>query len=185
MDTTDSLPFKQQLKHIEAFVFDNDGVFTNGTVFLMPGGEQVRTASTRDGYAVQHATKCGLRIAMISGGRSEEVVRRMNGLGVTEVIMGASEKLGEFEKLCQRWGLEPEQICYMGDDIPDYEVMRHVGLPVCPMDAAHEISEFAQYISPRKGGEGCVRDVIEKVLRLHDYWLDYDRQHHATETELE
>ena len=176
MDTTDSLPFKQQLKHIEAFVFDNDGVFTNGTVFLMPGGEQVRTASTRDGYAVQHATKCGLRIAMISGGRSEEVVRRMNGLGVTEVIMGASEKLGEFEKLCQRWGLKPEQICYMGDDIPDLPVLAAAGLACCPQDAAPEVRSASNYVSPVPGGAGCVRDVLEQAMKVKGLWMN-DRAH--------
>ena len=98
----------------------------------MPGGEQVRTASTRDGYAVQHAAKCGVKLAMISGGRSEEVVSRMNGLGVTEVIMGAAEKLGEFESLCERWGVKPEQVCYMGDDIPDIPVSNAAGLACCP-----------------------------------------------------
>ena len=92
MDTSPSPHFKQRLDKIEAFVFDNDGVFTNGTVYLMPGGEQVRTASTRDGYAVQHAAKCGVKMAMITGGRSDEVIRRMNGLGVTEVITGAAIK---------------------------------------------------------------------------------------------
>ena len=176
MDTTDSLPFKQQLKHIEAFVFDNDGVFTNGTVFLMPGGEQVRTASTRDGYAVQHATKCGMRIAMISGGRSEEVVRRMNGLGVTEVIMGASEKLGEFKQLCQRWGLEPEQICYMGDDIPDLPVLAAAGLACCPQDAAPEVRSASKYVSPIPGGAGCVRDVLEQAMKVKGLWMN-DRAH--------
>lgn len=176
MDTTDSLPFKQQLKHIEAFVFDNDGVFTNGTVFLMPGGEQVRTASTRDGYAVQHATKCGMRIAMISGGRSEEVVRRMNGLGVTEVIMGASEKLAEFKQLCQRWGLKPEQICYMGDDIPDLPVLAAAGLACCPQDAAPEVRSASKYVSPIPGGAGCVRDVLEQAMKVKGLWMN-DRAH--------
>ena len=172
MGTTDSLPFKQQLKHIEAFVFDNDGVFTNGTVFLMPGGEQVRTASTRDGYAVQHATKCGMRIAMISGGHSKEVVRRMNGLGVTEVIMGASEKLGEFEKLCQRWGLGPEQVCYMGDDIPDLPVLAAAGLACCPHDAAPEVRSASNYVSPVPGGAGCVRDVLEQAMKVKGLWMN-------------
>ena len=176
MDTPHSLPFKQRLAHIEAFVFDNDGVFTNGTVFLMPGGEQVRTASTRDGYAVQHAVKCGLRIAMISGGHSQEVVRRMNGLGVTEVIMGASLKLGAFEALCERWSIQPEQVCYMGDDIPDLPVLAAAGLACCPHDAAPEVRTACEYVSPIAGGAGCVRDVLEQAMKVKGLWMN-DRAH--------
>ena len=172
MATTDSPPFKQRLAKIEGFVFDNDGVFTNGTVYLMPGGEQVRTASTRDGYAVQHAVKCGMRIAMITGGYSDEVVNRMNGLGVTEVITGASLKLGEFEQLCTRWGLNPDQVCYMGDDIPDLPVLQAAGLACCPHDAAPEIRAVCDYVSPISGGEGCVRDVLEQAMKLKGLWMN-------------
>ena len=176
MDTTPSRPFKQRLQQIEAFVFDNDGVFTNGTVFLMPGGEQVRTASTRDGYAVQHAAKCGVRIAMISGGRNQEVVRRMNGLGVTEVIMGASEKLGSFESLCSRWGLQADQVCYMGDDIPDIPVLQAAGLACCPNDAVPEVRALSDYVSPMPGGTGCVRDILEQAMKVKGLWMN-DRAH--------
>lgn len=172
MDTPHSHPFKRRLKDIEAFVFDNDGVFTDGTVYLMPGGEQVRTASTRDGYAVQHAVKCGLRIAMISGGTSEEVRNRMNGLGVEEVIMGASLKRGAFEDLCSRWNVAPEKVCYMGDDIPDLEVMGLAGLACCPHDAAPEIRAISDYVSPFAGGTGCVRDVLEQAMKLKGLWMN-------------
>lgn len=171
MDTPRS-PFKARLKDIEAFVFDNDGVFTDGTVYLMPGGEQVRTASTRDGYAVQHAVKCGVRLAMISGGTSEEVVRRMNGLGMTEVIMGASLKLGEFEALCTRWSLSPDRVCYMGDDIPDLPVLKAAGLSCCPFDAAPEVRAEVDYVSPVHGGKGCVRDVLEQFMKLKGLWMN-------------
>lgn len=176
MDTPHSLHFKQRLADIEAFVFDNDGVFTNGTVYLMPGGEQVRTASTRDGYAVQHAVKCGLRIAMITGGRSEEVVQRMNGLGVTEVISGASLKIGEFEALCRRWNVDPTQVCYMGDDIPDLPVLEAAGLACCPQDAVPEVRSVCDYVSPVKGGEGCVRDILEQAMKVKGLWMN-DRAH--------
>ena len=172
MDTPHSLPFKQRLAHIEAFVFDNDGVFTNGTVYLMPGGEQVRTASTRDGYAVQHAVKCGVRIAMITGGRSDEGIRRMNGLGVTEVITGAALKMGEFQSLCDRWKVEPSKVCYMGDDIPDIPVLKAAGLACCPQDAAPEIRSICDYISPVNGGEGCVRDVLEQAMKVKGLWMN-------------
>ena len=172
MDTQNSLPFKQRLAGIEAFVFDNDGVFTNGTVYLMPGGEQVRTASTRDGYAVQHAVKCGVRIAMITGGKSDEVVRRMNGLGVTEVITGAAVKIGAFESLCERWDVDPANVCYMGDDIPDLPVLQAVGLACCPHDAAPEIRSVCDYVSPIHGGEGCVRDILEQAMKVKGLWMN-------------
>ena len=172
MDTTPSPHFKQRLAEIEAFVFDNDGVFTNGTVYLMPGGEQVRTASTRDGYAVQHAVKCGMRIAMITGGRSEEVIRRMNGLGVTKVITGAAVKLGELETLCDRWDISLDKVCYMGDDIPDLPVLEAVGLSCCPQDAAPEVRAVCDYISPGRGGEGCVRDILEQAMKVNGFWMN-------------
>ena len=172
MDTTSSRPFKQGLQQIEAFVFDNDGVFTNGTVFLMPGGEQVRTASTRDGYAVQHAAKCGVRLAMISGGRSAEVVRRMNSLGVTEVIMGAAEKRGSCESQCARWNLQAEQVCYMRDDIPDIPVLKAAGMACCPHDAVPEVRAVSDYVSPLPGGAGCVRDILEQAMKVKGLWMN-------------
>jgi 3-deoxy-D-manno-octulosonate 8-phosphate phosphatase (KDO 8-P phosphatase) len=109
---------------------------------------------------------------MISGGSSEEVVRRMNGLGVTEVIMGASEKEGQFEQLCQRWGLEPELVCYMGDDIPDIPVLKAAGLACCPNDAAPEVRGVSHYVSPVPGGEGCVRDVLEQAMKVKGLWMN-------------
>ena len=172
MDTPNSPQFKQRLADIEAFVFDNDGVFTNGTVYLMPGGEQVRTASTRDGYAVQHAAKCGVKLAMITGGRSEEVIRRMNGLGVTEVITGAALKLGEFQGLCEKWGITPEKVCYMGDDIPDLPVLEAAGIACCPNDAVPEVRAVCDYVSPIRGGEGCVRDVLEQAMKVKGLWMN-------------
>lgn len=172
MDTSPSPHFKQRLAKIEAFVFDNDGVFTNGTVYLMPGGEQVRTASTRDGYAVQHAAKCGVKMAMITGGKSDEVIRRMNGLGVTEVITGAAIKITELEDLCARWGISLDQVCYMGDDIPDIPVLKASGLACCPHDAVPEVRAVCDYISPINGGYGCVRDILEQAMKVKGLWMN-------------
>ncbi len=162
--------FKVRLNRIKAFAFDVDGVFTNGQVYLMPGNEFVRSVHIKDGYAVQHCIKMGYPIAIISGGNSGEVVRRFKKLGVTDIYMGSSNKLEQFEDFRIKYGLEYEELLYMGDDIPDYEIMQKVGVPTCPSDAAAEIKEMSIYISDKGGGYGCVRDVIEQVLRLHDKW---------------
>lgn len=166
--------YKEQLKHITTLIFDVDGVFTDSSVLLLPDGEQVRIMSSKDGYAVQLAVKKGIRIAVISGGRSEAVRMRMNGLGVQDVFLHASNKVIIFKEYSQKHQLSPDEILYMGDDIPDYQVMKHVGLPTCPKDAAPEIREISRYISHKNGGEGCVRDIIEQVLRAQDKWFDDD-----------
>ncbi len=159
------------LKGIKAFAFDVDGVFTDGQVYLFPGAEFVRAVDIKDGYAVQHAIKMGFPLGIISGGKSDEVVKRFQKLGVTDIYMDSSNKLESYENFRRKHGLDHADILYMGDDLPDFEVMDLVGLPTCPLDAAHEIKEKAAYISDKPGGHGCVRDVIEKVLRLHDKWL--------------
>lgn len=164
--------YKAKLKTINTFCFDVDGVFTSGIVFLTADGEQVRTANVRDGYAVQLAVKKGLRIAIISGGKSEAVRARFESLGVTEVYMGSAKKIDVFKSFLEKNNILPEEVCYMGDDIPDYTVMSHCGLAVCPADAAQEIRSIAHYISPKQGGEGCVRDVLEQALKLKSMWMD-------------
>jgi 3-deoxy-D-manno-octulosonate 8-phosphate phosphatase (KDO 8-P phosphatase) len=166
--------YKELLKDINTFIFDVDGVFTNSVVYLMPGGAQVRTANVRDGYAVQLAVKKGYRIAIITGGNSPEVKQRFEGLGVQDVFLGSSNKVEVFEKYVREHDLKKENICYMGDDIPDWKVMHLVGLPACPADAASEIKSFCNYISPKNGGEGCVRDMIEQTLRAQGKWFDQD-----------
>ena len=143
----------------------------------MPGGAQVRTANVRDGYAVQLAVKKGYRIAIISGGTSHEVRQRFEGLGVYDVFLGSSDKVAVFNAYVEKYQLSTENICYMGDDIPDWKVMHQVGLPSCPADAAPEIKSFCQYISPKNGGEGCVRDIIEQTLREQGKWFDDDAHH--------
>ncbi len=155
---------------IRTFVFDVDGVLTDGGVWVMEDGQQVRRMNTRDGYALQLAVKRGYNVAIISGGNSPAARMRLNKLGVTEVHMGIEDKLAVLTEYMTRHNLDPATVLYMGDDIPDYRPMEAVGLASCPADACTEILRISSYISPVKGGEGCARDVIEKVLKLNDHW---------------
>jgi len=155
---------------IDTFVFDMDGVLTDGTVLVLDNGLQARRMSIRDGFALQLAVKQGYRVLIISGANSEPVRERLKGLGITDVFMGVKNKSEVLNQFQQRNKLEKESILYLGDDLPDLDVMQQVGLPCCPADAAIEIREIAAYVSPHKGGEGCVRDVLEKVMRLHNKW---------------
>ncbi len=160
------------LKKIKALLFDVDGVLSRTTVPMAPTGEPLRTVNTKDGYALQLAVKCGLHVAVITGARNESLKIRYKGLGINDVYIGASVKKDCLDELICMYELEPEEILYMGDDIPDYEVMQSVGLPVCPADAAVEIKQLAKYISPIPGGDGCVRDVVEQVLRANGKWME-------------
>jgi 3-deoxy-D-manno-octulosonate 8-phosphate phosphatase (KDO 8-P phosphatase) len=162
-------------KPITTFVFDVDGVLTDGTVQLLPNGEQSRRMNIKDGYALQLAVKKGYRIAIISGGRSESVVSRLQGLGIKDIYTGITDKQEKLEDYVFENDLQWEQVIFMGDDIPDYRAMQLVGLPVCPADAVPEIKSISRYISPVNGGHGCVREVIEKVLKLNGHWtIDED-----------
>lgn len=165
---------KEKLRSISAFMLDVDGVLTDGMVITLPDGDQVRRMNIKDGYALQHAVKKGYHISIISGGTSESVRKRLNTLGIEEVNLGCKNKIEVFEQLQSKFGLKAEEILYMGDDIPDYKVMQRVGFAACPNDAAEEIKSIAHYISPKKGGEGCVRDLIQQVLRLQGKWFDED-----------
>ncbi len=160
------------LTKIRGLAFDVDGVLSCNKVVLNEGNAQpVRTANIKDGYALQLAAKSGLELAVITGGRSEAVRTRYVGLGFKSVFMGVSVKITCFEDWLEESGLKPEEVLYMGDDVPDYEVMKLCGCPCCPADAAHEIKEIALYVSDRAGGEGCVRDVVEQVLRAQGKWM--------------
>jgi 3-deoxy-D-manno-octulosonate 8-phosphate phosphatase (KDO 8-P phosphatase) len=163
---------KKQLNQIKAFAFDVDGVFTNGIVILHPRGEFIRMMNIKDGFAVQHCVKMGYPVAIISGGYSRMVVKRFKYLGVKDIFMKSGNKIPAFHEFCSRHKLKSANILYMGDDLPDLEVMKLAGFSACPADAAAEIKEISTYVSFRKGGEGCVRDVIEQVLRLHDKWMN-------------
>jgi 3-deoxy-D-manno-octulosonate 8-phosphate phosphatase (KDO 8-P phosphatase) len=160
----------QLFKPITTFVFDVDGVLTDGSLLVFDNGEQVRRMNTKDGYALQLAIKKGYRIAVISGGLAEGVRIRLNKLGVLDVFMQVENKKEKLGIYLQEHGLKWEEVLFMGDDIPDYAAMRAAGLSCAPADAASSIRYIARYISPVKGGEGCARDVIEKVLKLNDHW---------------
>jgi 3-deoxy-D-manno-octulosonate 8-phosphate phosphatase (KDO 8-P phosphatase) len=158
------------LKGITTFVFDVDGVLTNGTILIMPNGLMARKMNIKDGYALQLAIRKGYHVAVISGGNSPEVKERMQLLGVQDVYMRITDKKTCLEEYMLVNNLRREEVLFMGDDIPDYEVMLHAGVACSPADAAQEILSIAHYISPLKGGKGCARDVIEKVMRLRGDW---------------
>jgi 3-deoxy-D-manno-octulosonate 8-phosphate phosphatase (KDO 8-P phosphatase) len=163
---------KKILSLVKGFVFDVDGVFTNGSVMLHPGGEFIRMMNIKDGFAVQHAVKMGYPIAIITGGFSKMVKKRFISLGVKDIYMKCASKTNAFELFMTKHQLVPGDIMYMGDDLPDYEVMKKVGFPACPADAAEEIKQISLYVSHKKGGEGCVRDIIEQVMRLQGKWMN-------------
>ena len=163
--------FLTKLKEITTFVFDVDGVLTDGSVFVTDDGLQSRAFNIKDGYALQLAVKCGYNIVTVSGSRSKAQLHRLNSLGVKDVYMGIHTKKTKLKLYLEEKHISPETVLYMGDDIPDMEVMQYVGLPVCPADAVEEIKAVSKYVSPYAGGRGCVRDVIEKVLKIHGKWL--------------
>ena len=160
----------ERFKKITTFIFDVDGVMTDGSINIFPGLEYIRTMNTKDGYVLQLAIKKGYRVAVITGGNVPPVVERMNSLGITDVFHQVKNKIEVYKLYINKSGLREEEVLYMGDDIPDYEVMQAVGLACCPADAVQEIRSISHYISPLPGGKGCVRDVIEKVLKLNGHW---------------
>lgn len=175
------MEFKDKLNAIKAFVLDVDGVLTDGSVILHESGEQVRRMNIKDGYALQLAVKKAYGVAVISGGRSEAVRTRFKALGVEDVYLGAANKLHVFENYMRGKSYTTEDILYMGDDIPDYDIMRRVGLPCCPADAAEQIRAVALYISKAKGGNACVREVIELVMKQQGNWFEPDEAGNAHE----
>lgn len=164
--------FKEKLAHIRCFIFDVDGVLTNGQLLIMPDGELLRSMNIKDGYAMQLAVKKGYKIAIISGGKSEGVPQRLQRLGITDIYMQTKDKVAVFNQLLLEWNLENSQTCYMGDDVPDVEVMQLAGIASCPADACTEVKQVAIYQSIFAGGQGCVRDIIEQTLRLQQTWFD-------------
>lgn len=160
------------LTKIRAIFFDVDGVLSCETITQHPNGEPMRTVNIKDGYAMQFAVKCGLKLAIISGGKTEAVRIRYEALGLQDVILGAAVKIKTYNELKEKYDLKDEEILYMGDDIPDYEVMSVCGLPCCPADAAPEIKAVSKYISHKNGGMGCGRDVVEQVLKAQGLWMN-------------
>jgi 3-deoxy-D-manno-octulosonate 8-phosphate phosphatase (KDO 8-P phosphatase) len=159
------------LTKIRAIIFDVDGVLSAETITLAANGEPLRTVNIKDGYAIQLAVKMGLRIVIMTGGNTEAIRMRYERLGVEDLFMGCSVKIKTYEAFLEKYGLKDAEVMYMGDDIPDLEIMRRVGCPVCPKDACPEVQDASVYISHFKGGYGCGRDVIEQTLRAQDKWL--------------
>jgi 3-deoxy-D-manno-octulosonate 8-phosphate phosphatase (KDO 8-P phosphatase) len=165
-------PMLEKFKHITTFVFDVDGVLTDGTVLVLPDGLMARGMNIKDGYALQLAVKKGYRVLVISGGNSPEVKDRLAKLGVTDTWMQVNDKAATLQEYMNKEGIGTAEVLFMGDDIPDLSVMQHVGLPCCPQDAVQEIKEISLYISHLSGGKGCARDVIEKVMKLRGDWSE-------------
>ena len=166
--------YKSKLHDIKAFVFDFDGVMTDGSVWIYADRESVRCGNIKDGYAIQYAVKKGYIIAVISGATSLSINNRMESLGVTQIYTGCANKMETYRRFLAENNLKETEVLCMGDDIPDYEIMSHCGVSACPADAAVEIKEIADYISIFNGGHGCVRDVIEQTLRLQEKWFHPD-----------
>ena len=164
--------YKEFLSQITTFIFDVDGVLTDGTLQISTNGDLLRTMNIKDGFAMKHAMQKGFTVCIISGGYNEGVRHRLKGLGVTDIYLGCPDKVEQMEEFLDIYDIKPEQVLYMGDDMPDYYAMQKVGLPCCPQDAVAEIKEVSRYISHKKGGKGCVREVIEQVMKVQGKWLD-------------
>ncbi len=171
------ISYKEKLNNIKTVILDVDGVLTDNSLILLPTGEMVRTMNCRDGYAMQLAIKKGIRIAVITGGRDEAVVNRLKYLGLTDIYINQRDKVDAFQDLIFSYGLNPDEIAYMGDDYPDLAVMSLVGLPTCPNDASMDVRKAAEYISPENGGKGCVRDLLEQILKVQGLWYNEDAQY--------
>lgn len=159
------------LKKIKAIVFDVDGVLSAETITMSSEGEPLRTVNIKDGYAIQLAQKMGLRIAILTGGNTNAIRTRYENLGVQDIYMKCSVKITTFEEFLKKYNLSADEVIYVGDDIPDYEVMKRCGCPCCPADACSDIKAISLYISDRKGGYGCGRDIVEQVLKAQGKWL--------------
>lgn len=162
--------YKEYLKNITVFIFDVDGVLTDGTIQVNTQGEMFRTMNIKDGYGLKTAVEQGYDVCVISGGTNEGVRVRLQNLGIEHIFLGAQQKTKILEDFLKTKNLQPENVLYMGDDLPDFEIMQEVGLPTCPQDAVPEIKAISKYVSHKKGGKGCVRDVIEQVLKVQGKW---------------
>jgi len=169
--------YKEKLQPVTTMIFDFDGVLTDGKVLVVNESGQLRSANVKDGYALQYSVKKGYRICVISGGKSVSMSQRLSSLGIKDVFLGVENKYEIYQKYLIENNLNKSEVLYMGDDIPDFEIMNDVGVACCPADAAIEIKSISDYISDLKGGEGCVRDIIEQVMRLHNKWFNDDAFH--------
>ena len=163
----------EKFRAVDTFLFDIDGVLTGGQLLITEGGALLRSMNVRDGYAMRVAVSQGFRIGIISGGTTPGAQDRLSALGVQDVFLGVQDKLAVYNEYCDRYQITHSSILYMGDDLPDLPVLKLVGMPCCPCDAVDEVRVLASYISSKAGGQGCVRDVIEKVLKLRGTWPGY------------
>jgi len=170
--------YKEIMNQITTFIFDVDGVLTDGSVHVAPNGEMLRIMNIRDGFAMKAAIESGYNVCIISGGNNEGVRIRLKNLGINDIHLASPDKVATFKEYTELHQIQPEQVLYMGDDIPDYHVMQLVGLPTCPQDASPEIKAISKYISHKNGGKGAVREVIEQVMKVQNRWhLYYNGQH--------
>lgn len=168
---SESMSYKEYLKHITTFIFDVDGVLTDGSIMVNTDGEMFRTMNVKDGYGLKAAVEGGYNVCVISGGSNEGVRVRLRNLGIKDIFLGISEKTEILEGYLKENNLKAENVLYMGDDLPDFEIMQEIGLPTCPQDAVQEIKAISKYVSHKKGGKGCVRDVIEQVMKVQGKWM--------------
>ncbi len=170
--------YKEIMNDITTFILDVDGVLTDSSVHITPMGEMLRVMNIRDGFAMKAALESGYNVCIISGGNNEGVRIRLRNLGISDIYLGSPDKEETFKEYCEIYNIKPEQVLYMGDDIPDYHVMQLVGLPTCPQDSSPEIKAISNYISHKNGGKGAVRDVIEQVMKVQGKWhLYYNGKH--------
>ena len=170
--------YKEIMNDITTFILDVDGVLTDSSVHITPTGEMLRVMNIRDGFAMKAAIESGYNVCIISGGNNEGVRIRLRNLGISDIYLGSPDKEETFKEYCEIYNIKPEQVLYMGDDIPDYHVMQLVGLPTCPQDSSPEIKAISNYISHKNGGKGAVRDVIEQVMKVQGKWhLYYNGKH--------
>jgi len=170
---------REELTGVKGFAFDVDGVLSLATQQLTPDGEIVRTSNIKDGFALLAAIRKGYSVCVITGGNSIDVINRCKKLGIKDIYTGTFDKLPCFNDFLEKNNLRAEEIMYMGDDLPDYQPMMIAGIPVCPKDAAPEIKAISKYISDRNGGEGCVRDIVEQVMRAQGIWIDPEEMNWA------
>jgi 3-deoxy-D-manno-octulosonate 8-phosphate phosphatase (KDO 8-P phosphatase) len=168
-----SKSYKELMNEITTFIFDVDGVLTDGTIHVTPTGEMLRNMNIRDGYAMKSAVENGYTVCIISGGSNEGVRVRLRNLGITDIYLGVPNKVETFKEFTDIYNIQPHNVLYMGDDIPDYFVMQLVGLPTCPQNAVPEIKGISKYISHVEGGKGAVRDVIEQVMKVQGKWMEH------------
>ena len=173
-----SKSYKEIMNDITTFIFDVDGVLTDSSVHISPTGEMLRVMNIRDGFAMKAAVESGYHVCIISGGSNEGVRIRLQNLGIKDIHLACPDKVENFKEYTDIYSIKPEQVLYMGDDIPDYHVMKLVGLPTCPQDASPEIKGISKYISHKNGGRGAVRDVIEQVMKVQGKWMEYFNGQH-------